>query len=216
MDDLYTKTKNFKNKFSLNFIEKMDLKDYVIGYGNDNKSFCYCVENELKNLGDIHGATSLKFGIYYSKSKNVYIYAKKFGNSLEEAFENIKNELKHIITKSEKLNKFEETNSKLSPMFRYKIMYIYNPEIIVPIFSLEHCKYFCKQLNLENCNTFEDCQRGLINYKKINYSFISNHDFMRILYNDYKEVKQKNNTESKQNIIKTKEKISKNEKLFLK
>jgi hypothetical protein len=42
-----------------------DKKEYVVGWGSDNKSFCYLVEVGTKELGEIRGANSSKFGLWY-------------------------------------------------------------------------------------------------------------------------------------------------------
>ena len=34
-----------------------DPKEYVVGFGNNNKAFCYLVEAGTKEIGDIRGAT---------------------------------------------------------------------------------------------------------------------------------------------------------------
>lgn len=58
----------FITKFTPDYIlNHMTMKEYVIGFGPENKSFCYIVERELDALGGIRGANSSKFGLLISK-----------------------------------------------------------------------------------------------------------------------------------------------------
>ena len=71
------KRESFLHKYTPEHIETMsDKGEYVLGLGPSNKSFCYCVEVELKSLGEIRGSPTLKFGLWYGacrgdKEKNI-------------------------------------------------------------------------------------------------------------------------------------------------
>lgn len=114
---------DFVNKFTPEYIlNDMTMKEYVIGHGSDNKSFCYIIERELDALGGIRGATSSKFGLYYGKTKkdqtDKYRPTQKFGSTPEQAFEKIKIELSNLIIEAKKLMKFKDLDSLLSGMFK--------------------------------------------------------------------------------------------------
>ena len=61
----------------------MQVDEYVAGKpdpqtGRVNKStFCYLLEFGLSSFGGIGGRKARKFGIYYSKESNQYVYDKK-------------------------------------------------------------------------------------------------------------------------------------------
>lgn len=57
----------FVNDYNMNKIMNMTKEEYVVGLGSKS-SFCYRLETELQELGNIHGSTSVKFGLYYGKS----------------------------------------------------------------------------------------------------------------------------------------------------
>ena len=225
-EDLNTKWTNFLKKYTEDYIQnEMTIDDYVIGHGSTNKSFCYYVENELNDLVNIHGSTSIKFGLYYGKTKSdpiiKYRFSAKFGKTIDEAFFNIKQELLKVIKHAKTLTEFKDIKSTLSPMFKYKIMFLYNDKIMIPICSIEHCKYFCKQLNFTNIKSFENCQEQLLRYKQEKFPLFNNHQFMQYLYNNFPKIKQKDN--KKINIIATDKKVInetpdeiKSEELFLK
>lgn len=68
-DELWGKWMDFLIRFSADSVEAMDSpNDYVIGLGNQNRSFCYCVEMELRQLGDIRGSSSSKFGLWFGRN----------------------------------------------------------------------------------------------------------------------------------------------------
>lgn len=54
----------FVNDFNMNKLMNMTKEEYVVG---SKTSFCYRLETELQGLGDIHGSTSAKFGLYLEK-----------------------------------------------------------------------------------------------------------------------------------------------------
>ncbi|HGA6699394.1 TPA: hexulose-6-phosphate synthase, partial [Salmonella enterica subsp. enterica serovar Typhimurium] len=72
----------FLQLYPLNHLKKMTLDDYVIGKGT--ASFCACVEVKTRTWANMQGATALKFGIYYGKSKSDptvrYRFTQKFGD----------------------------------------------------------------------------------------------------------------------------------------
>lgn len=178
--------------FTPEYIESMsDMKEYVIGFGQNNRSFCYLVEVELKELGDIRGATSSKFGLWYGthgKDKSKKYRATKrtpFDGDVNHAFLEIKKGLAKLIRETQKLDEFQDLESIVNGMFKYKIMYLYNPEIMFPSFVLDDLQYFERKLHLAESITYEDAQKNLLNYKRMNHLDMSNHEFMRFLYNKY-------------------------------
>ena len=196
-------TKKFTSDYVLN---RMTIDEYVLGKG-DNTSFCYVVERTLGPLGGILGATSKKFGLYYGKegkdSTKKYRYKKTFGKNKDEAFKTVKIELSKLISESIKMSSFIDIDSKFTGMFKYKIIYLYNPKIMIPVFYIEDLKYFATELKLKPKNTYEELQRQLLDYKKKYHKNISNHDFACILYDTYgklvsKEVIKKNDDEDRE------------------
>lgn len=76
----------FVNDFNMNKLMNMTKEEYVVGMGSKT-SFCYRLETELQGLGDIHGSTSAKFGLYFGKSgddtEEKYRWSKRFGFSIK-------------------------------------------------------------------------------------------------------------------------------------
>ncbi len=179
------------NHFTPEYIEHMsDKKEYVLGFGNGNNSFCYIVEVALRSLGEIRGANSSKFGLWYGvkgKDKNIGYKATKktFNNDPDLAFEMIKPSLANLIRKAKSLTEYHNIEFLIDGMFKNKIIYLYNPDIMIPSFVEQDLHHFEKQLGIGITSTFEDAQRQLVSYRKNMYSDMSNHQFGCFLYEKY-------------------------------
>jgi len=120
----------FTKKFPVNSIEKLPIEKYVVG---KEDSFCYWLETILKELGKIGGTTADKqFGIYYGKTKyesiKKYRYLKKFGNSENEVYSNIRKEIASLLDAAKQNDISAIINNKLSPNFKGKILATYFPD----------------------------------------------------------------------------------------
>lgn len=152
LSGLEKKRKNFIVKFPQNKIREITLSQYAIGGENSKKSFCYIIENGLKELGNIHGATADKFGIYFGKRKSdhalKYRFVSKFGNNETIVFENIKNAIFSLLESAQRSDPVAIEENLLSPMFKGKILSTYYPEKFLNIFADEHLDYFLDTLGI--------------------------------------------------------------------
>lgn len=142
-DELKELLNNFLNKWNIDKVIEMKLEDYV-SIGNKD-TFCQWVETKTRILGSIKGLTSIKFGIYERKiqekrpknykSDTKYSWLQKYGDTKEEVFKNIKEEIINIIYFSEK-GQFEKIDSiKLPDLFKWKIAFLYSNERLIPIYK---------------------------------------------------------------------------------
>src|SRR5688572_25881319 len=69
---LHNLREQFVNFYTPGRIQNMTLDQYAVG--NDlpdaGYNFCYTLEQGLRGLGKIVGATAFKFGVYYGKTKS--------------------------------------------------------------------------------------------------------------------------------------------------
>ena len=84
------------------------------------------------------------------------------------------------------MKQFKDVESKFNGMFKYKIMYMYNPKIMLPFYSSEDLKEFSKKLGLAVYNSFEKNQHKLLEYRNRNYPRMDNMAFAALLYKKYK------------------------------
>ena len=184
--------KIFVQTFSKEKIPALSLDDYVVGKQND-KSFCNYLETCLKELGDMHCSTAIRFGVYYGKygndNKKNYRYAKKFGKSVEESFYNVKQEILKLLEDGKNKNFQGIKNNKISTIYKGKILVTYFPEKYLNIFSDEHLDYFLVNLNMSDALIFEtlEKQEKLLDFKNNNSTTIkwSNYMFSYFLYDKF-------------------------------
>ena len=160
----------FLRVFPIEKIMGMSLDEYVVG--KDSKdSFCYWIENRLNALGNIHGATAFKFGIYFGRTKSdstyKYRFTRKFGDNENEAFHNVKKEIISLLDSALNNNIENIKNNKLSPMFKGKLLFVYFQQDFLSIYSYDHLKYFLNYFNIKyHSNSDEiDMRRLLLNFK---------------------------------------------------
>ena len=184
--------KKFVKDYTINTIQSFTKDQYVIGKGT-NDSFCYRIEEELRELGDMHGANSFKFGMYYGKSgsdtEGKYRMQKKFGVDPDKALELIKEQIVNLILAGETEDYDAIRECELWPLFRGKILSTYYPERYLAIFIDDHLDYFISKLSLDIPDNADvlDKQACLVKWKQSNTQLkdISMYLFDRFLYSTF-------------------------------
>lgn len=149
--ELYNKRIVFTKHFNTNKIAKMGIDDFVIGIGEHN--FCRRIERDLDGLGRIIGSTAFKFGVYYGRTKqdpeDMYRHTSIWGATPQIAYSNIAPAIIKLINDGQKEDLEAIIKSRISPMFKGKILSIYYPDRYLNVFSDEHLKYFLTSLDLD-------------------------------------------------------------------
>lgn len=154
-EELYQVRDSFTKFFNRNKIRRMNIDDYVAGVElpENGYNFCYTLERQLDGLGRIIGATAFKFGVYYGRTKSdenyEYRFTKKFGETYQEAFKNVKETILELLEAGENEDIDLIAKNILSPMFKGKILCTYYPERYLNVFSPDHLNYFLIQLDLD-------------------------------------------------------------------
>lgn len=181
--------KHFVTDYPITKIGHLSLDEYVIGKGSTNQSFCYRLERELDSLGRILGATAYKFGVYYGKTKGdatmKYRFAQHWGGDKNEAFRAVKQSIVSLLQSAARWDMAAIRKNRISPMFKGKLLFIYQPEKFAPIYAKPHLEHFLAHLNIGG--TFEseaDMQRALMNYRAKWRELKKHHAclYMRFLY----------------------------------
>lgn len=170
----------FVEKYTKEKIKQLTLKEYVVGFGRNNHSFCYELETKLMGLGDIHGSSAIKFGIYYGKvgknntEKKYIISHSRFGSNLDNAFAQIKDAILDLLEAGEE-NDFQRIESnKLTPVFRGKILSTYYPNKYLNIFAEPHLQFFLHKLGINSPSkklSTLSMQEKILDYKNSNDYF---------------------------------------------
>jgi len=161
---------NFVAEYPFEKIPDLKLDEFVIGKGAKNRSFCYRLEREMDVLGRILGARADKFGVYYGRTKTdasvKYRFASHWGSTLEEAFVAVKQAIVKLLQAAANDDMEAILENRISPLFKGKLLFIYNPEKYAPIYSERHLKFFVAHLDLNvafHCGA--DLQRALMDYR---------------------------------------------------
>lgn len=190
--ELEKKWEQFLVKFGKDKIMHMTLDDYCEGTKYYKESFCYIMERGyLSGLGSIRNSTAdAKFGIHFNKTKGSFTFLKKWGDTKEEAFNNIKKAIYDLLECGETNDIEGVVKNHLSEMFKSKIFFVYFREKALPIYSVSQLDFFIKALGipcqLDRTNPFEK-RRLLIEYKNDSpiLSKLSTLEFMQFLYSSY-------------------------------
>ena len=185
----------FVDDYSVDHIKGLSKEEYCIGFktaGFKNyRTFCYRIENELNELGEIHGSPSRKFCVYYGKPKRgskerTYLIKNGYGSDLNDALEIVKGEICELIEFGAKNDTVAITQSPLEPLFKYKILNTYYPDRFFAIYNENHIDEFLTEFGISFPKeaSFLDKQRLLFAEKNKNVLSRkwSNYIFMWFLY----------------------------------
>lgn len=154
----------FVRDYSVVNIQKLTKESYCTGL--DKTTFCYRIENELKELGDMHGSYASKFGLYYGKwgkdKKKEYRIVSKFGNDPDAAMEKIKQAIIELLIAANNEDDESIRDSRLSQIFRSKILGTYYPDKYLNIYSEEHLDFFLKKIGV-----LVDAEADLLEKQKV-------------------------------------------------
>jgi hypothetical protein len=182
----------FLKAFPVQRLPNLTIDDYVIGFGTP--TFCASVEVRTKAWAVIQGATAMKFGIYFGRTKSdprdTYRFAKnKFGDTKESAFNAVKNALVALVREGGKASlDFKEIDANpLSQMFKAKILSLYFPEHFLNVCSKDHLKLLAGELGIPERPFVSEYQHLLLQPKWANpiTRGWSNPKFIRFLYATY-------------------------------
>lgn len=158
----------FVKDFNPLYLAQMNIDDFVVG--KRGATFCNRLERELDGLGRLLGSTAIKFGIYYSQTQNSYLYSKKWGEDYLSAFNNVRQAIVELIEYGKNRNLEAIVASRISPMFKGKILSVYYPELYLNIFSPDHLNYYLQFYGLDTAeNIHADAvykREALVAYKK--------------------------------------------------
>lgn len=178
----------FINKFPLEELQTLELERYALGKQPDN--LCWWLEFNTIPLGSIRGGTALKFKIYYSNKENKWIYPAQFSN-VEAAWVELRKSMCEFIENFKHRNyKLLNNDSLISSMnmFKTKLLYMYFPEDLLPIYSIDHIKklltYFgYTDEEVKNLNIIEaNMKLKEVQYNREEFKYWDGLKFMRFLY----------------------------------
>lgn len=149
----------FNAKFPIEKLKSLTLEEFTNLNKDNDDYFCTWVEQKLRSLGSIQGATSLKFGIYrYNKQPEVnckkddkYAWRSSLGNSATEAFENVRSKLVQVAEAASKdpIDFDAIDKCDLSPMFKWKVAFLYSKHRLLSVYSENSLYYLAQEKGME-------------------------------------------------------------------
>lgn len=181
----------FLNAFPLDKLKQLRLQQYVIG--TQRPTFCSFVEAKTRAWANIQGATALKFGIYYGRTKKDsqmrYRYQSRLGPNEQQAYRNIKQHLLHLVALGDarKLQFVAIDSNPLSQMFKAKILSLYFPKKFLNVCSGDHLQQLAKQLGLPDGLPLSEYQHRLLQLRDADplCAQWKNPKYMAFLYHTY-------------------------------
>ena len=159
--------KQFVSDFDRDTLENLTLEKYAMKTG-DKKNFCYRLEREQIGMGDIRNATAMKFGIWVRKTTGKYDFTNRYGETADEAFSVIRDELCKLVDAGADDDFTAIRNNMIAPIVRFKILTMYYPDRFLTIHSERHLSYFCEKARIAFSESDDELvlQRKLIFWKE--------------------------------------------------
>ena len=125
----------FQHKFQPESLRSLPLEEYVSGKGQG--TFCWWVETRLEMFGGTAGQLTAvqRYGIYWSSKNQRYEFLPRWGNNETEVYGNVIDAIVNAIDAIERHDLRALVESKLNPMFKNKLSYLYAPDTFVPIYG---------------------------------------------------------------------------------
>ena len=167
----------------------MDIEQYALG--KKQGSLCWWLEYNTIELGSIKGGSALKHKIFFSVKENKWVFPKEYQNETQAWLELRTEFYKYIkdFDNGDYIN-LEQTNIIYSMnMVRCKLLYMYYPSKLLPMYSTEHILTALEFFNYAREEIKQwDSVRANIELKKIQandkvFKNWSPFKFMRFVYN---------------------------------
>ncbi|MFZ5803801.1 MAG: McrB family protein [Acidobacteriota bacterium] len=172
----------FVQRFPKERIRDLTLKEFAVGLGPENESFCYWLEFKTKALGSISGGTVSKFWVWWDakgQKWNWIRYAR--ANSPEEALFQVLTRIQSAVELAEK-GEFEQLDqSDLGATILLKPLFLYFPDDFLPIFTERYLDAALSLFRLSTAGGVATKNRRLLEFLRRQPEF-SGFDTIQLMY----------------------------------
>jgi 5-methylcytosine-specific restriction enzyme B len=182
--------RQFLERFPASGLADLTLEQYSLGLEPMENSFCYWLEFKTKELGSIQGGSAFKFLVFFDKDGKNFRFADRF-KTKEDAFASVKSGILELVRLGNE-GRFAECENvppfTTMAVIRGKILNMYYPEQFLPIFSVDHLKDFCLQLEVSaNYDSQASMILALLKFRQENplFSEWTNDKFFNFLYDKF-------------------------------
>lgn len=168
-DDRRKLLEDFVQRFPKDKFGEMTLEKYALGHKDSKGSFSYWLEFGTKDLGRIGSGASGKHGVWWSQKQNGWRCHRAFGNdSPDDTLSHIKGMITSMVKAVEEkaFDTLDTISVKVSDSYRFpvsaKTLYIYFPNDLLPINSLNHLRDFLHCFGEQPNGELFACNRQLL------------------------------------------------------
>ncbi len=183
LDRIEKLRKDFVLAFPRDSIMNLTLEQYAMGHG-DKGNFCYRLEYEQDGMGKISSdkANVKKYGVWFDKNSKEYLFSKKYGKTVDDAFYKVKSEIVKLLLAGEVEDDILIENCPISELVRYKLLAMYYPHKYLSIYT--HLSSFCEKVGIPlfSGDSMLIKQKKLLQWKEAN---VETHDLTLIEFSDY-------------------------------
>lgn len=145
-----SKRQEILKRFPMEDWPNLALERYSLGLPNSDDSFCNWLERKSLELGSIRGGSSRKLLVFKRRNKPGWHFNKELFKDELEAWAQVRAAFVQALEKATQGD--WDTIDDLEPLrggaaLRLKVLYIYFPDQIFPIYSQGHVKHFLKKLS---------------------------------------------------------------------
>lgn len=138
------------SRFPLEGWSTLPLERYALGTAESDDSFCNWLERKSAELGSIRGGSSKKLLVFKRRNKPGWYFNTGLFKNEQEAWAQVRAAFVQAFEKARQGD--WDTIDDLEPLqggaaLRLKVLYVYFPDQIFPVYSKGHIKHFLKKLN---------------------------------------------------------------------
>lgn len=145
----------FTKKYTKDVIQKLCLETYCFEHAKKDgkKTFCYDLNELLKDLPGLCEKTGVRYGIEYKEKQKAYKTKKGYLKKTPEgALELVKKHILEVIELGEKQDIDGLANHEMETLMKNRIVNTYFPNLYLPIIKKEHLDRLLCTLELRNDN----------------------------------------------------------------
>ena len=177
----------FQEKFPKEKLAEFTFEEYALGTDQKDESYSYWLEYRTKDLASIKGGPVKKHGIWFSKEEGIFKAADKFQAGSEEASMDILRRALLDLLENGELQDFRAIEDNiLANGIKYKTLYMYYPNLYLPMSADDHYSYLLKELGYipDQYQGVGAKQRILLEIKRIGegLSELTNYEYVHFLY----------------------------------
>lgn len=180
--ELWKLREEFVRRFPIERLGKLTLKEFAVGFGSENESFCYWLEFKTKNLGSISGGNVRKFWVWWDAENQRWNWIKYGGaTSAEEALQKVLNRIQSAVELAEKGDFAEIDTSDLGSTLLLKPLFLYFPDEFLPIFAESYIDSALKSFHLDSTGGVATKNRRLLQFLRSQPEF-SGFDTLQMMH----------------------------------